>query len=92
MSFVTRARCHVLGHGFGGMLAVQALADSRLEGVATLTLLSAAPSWARHVADRTRQVSAAAMPLCYTPGAWPLCPPRCCNGFCREVPLSALRS
>lgn len=49
-------RCHVLGHGFGGMMAVQALADGRLPGVATLTLLSAAPSWAALVSERRRQV------------------------------------
>ena len=50
-------RCHVLGHGFGGMLAVQALAEGRLEGLASLSLLSVAPSWTGLVAEQTRQVT-----------------------------------
>eukprot|EP00884_Botryococcus_braunii_P004033 jgi/Botrbrau1/13630/Bobra.0373s0008.3 len=45
-------RCHVLGHGWGGQLALQAACSGKLDGVASLTLSSTAPSQARLLSDR----------------------------------------
>jgi pimeloyl-ACP methyl ester carboxylesterase len=56
---LSQARHHVLGHGWGGMLALDALSHSAPEqrsAVASLALASVPPSYARLVADRRRRV------------------------------------
>ena len=56
---LSQARHHVLGHGWGGMLALDALAKSVPEergSVASMTLASVPPSYARLVGDRQQRV------------------------------------
>ena len=57
---LSQTRHHVLGHGWGGMLALDALAHSSTPeqrgAVASLSLASVPPSYARLVADRQRRV------------------------------------
>ncbi len=49
-------QCHMLGHGWGGQLALQAVVSGGMQGVASLTLSSTAPSQAQLVADRQERV------------------------------------
>ena len=51
-------QCHLMGHGWGGMLALAHLLRSGdAQGVASVTLVSTAPSWAAAISDRSRRVS-----------------------------------
>ena len=52
-------QCHLMGHGWGGMLALAHLLRSGgdARGVASVTLVSTAPSWAAAMLDRSRRVS-----------------------------------
>lgn len=47
---------HVLGDGWGGMLAATAAAAGRLPGAVSLTLLNTPPSYAAWIEDRRRRV------------------------------------
>lgn len=52
-------QCHLMGHGWGGMLALAHLLRSGgdAQGVASVTLVSTASSWAEAVWDRSTRVS-----------------------------------
>jgi pimeloyl-ACP methyl ester carboxylesterase len=67
---------HLLGHGWGGMLALTAVEQGRLEGVASLTLLSTPPSYKSLVTDRLKNVRHG-----------PAKPQRTLAGPCRLKPL-----
>lgn len=52
-------RCHVLGHGWGGMLALTALSratEEEKQAVASLSLASVPPSYKQLIQDRQKRV------------------------------------